>query len=76
MVLNLGDAKLALTELKDAQVKGKRCGMSPSQDNVNEGQNRGSTFLESTYHQCAKTLFKCLQKRDVIIGYGRTARIA
>ena len=76
MVLNLGDAKLALVELKDAQVKGKRCGMSPSQDNVNEGKNRGSAFLESSYHQCAKTVFKCLQKRDVIIGYGRTIGIA
>jgi RNA recognition motif-containing protein len=31
--LNLEDPKRALAELKDAQVKGKRCGVSPSQDN-------------------------------------------
>ena len=34
--VNLEDAKQALTELKDAQVKGKRCGVSPSQDNDND----------------------------------------
>ena len=31
--VNLEDAKHALTELKDAHVKGKHCGVSPSQDN-------------------------------------------
>ena len=34
--VNLEDAKRALVELKDAQVKGKRCGVSPSQDNAND----------------------------------------
>ena len=34
--VNLEDAKRALTELKDAQVKGKCCGVSPSQDNDND----------------------------------------
>ena len=31
--MNLEDAKRALAELKDAQVKGKHRGVSPSQDN-------------------------------------------
>ena len=31
--VNQEDAKQALAELKDAQVKGKHCGVSPSQDN-------------------------------------------
>ena len=31
--VNLEDAKRDLAELKDAQVKGKHCGVSPSQDN-------------------------------------------
>ena len=31
--VNLEDAKWALAKLKDAQVKGKHCGVSPSQDN-------------------------------------------
>ena len=31
--VNMEDAKRALAELKDAQVKGKHCGVSPSQDN-------------------------------------------
>lgn len=108
------DAKRALTELKDTQVKGKRCGVSPSQDNdtlymgnicktwtkdavreklneygienieemalmddpKNEGQNRGFAFLEFTTHQCAMKAFKRLQKRDVVFGCDRTARVA
>ena len=41
-----------------------------------EGQNRGSAFLEFTSHQCAMTTFKCLQKRDVVFGYERTAKVA
>ena len=43
---------------------------------INEGQNCGSAFLESSYHQCAKTVFKCFQKQDVIIGNGRTTGTA
>ena len=31
--VNLEDAKQALAELKDAQVKGKHCGVSQIQDN-------------------------------------------
>ena len=48
---------------------------------INEGQNRdgknhGSVFLEFTSHQCAMTVFKCLQKQDVVFGYERTAKVA
>lgn len=108
------EAKRALTELKDAQVKDKRCGVSPSQDNdtlylgnicktwtkdavreklnefgienleemalmddpKNEGQNRGFAFLEFTTHQCAMEAYKRLQKRDVVLGCERTAKVA
>ena len=41
-----------------------------------EGQNHGSTFLEFTSHQCAMTAYKRLQKRDVVFGYERTAKVA
>ena len=34
--VNLEDAKWALNKLKDAQVKGKCCGVSPIQDNDND----------------------------------------
>ena len=108
------EAKRALTELKDAQVKDKRCGVSPSEDNdtlylgnicktwtkdvvreklnefgienleemalmddpKNEGQNRGFAFLEFTTHQCAMEAYKHLQKRDVVLGCERTAKVA
>lgn len=108
------EAKRALTELKNAQVKDKRCGVSPSQDNntlymgnicktwtkdvvreklneygienieemslmddpKNEGQNRGFAFLEFTNHQCAMTAYKRLQKRDVVLGCDRSAKVA
>jgi len=107
-------AKRALTELKDAQVKDKRCGVSPSQDNdtlylgnicktwtkdavreklkeyeienieemalmddpKNEGQNRGFAFLEFTTHQFAMNAYKRLQKRDVVFGCDRSAKVA
>ena len=41
----------------------------------NVGQNCGSAFLEFTSHQWAMTAFKCLQKRDVVFGYERTAKV-
>ena len=43
---------------------------------INEGKKRGSAFLEFTSHQCAMIVFKCLQKRDIVFGYERTAKVA
>jgi hypothetical protein len=43
---------------------------------INQGKICGSTFLEFTSHQCAMTVFKCLQKQDVVFGYERTAKVA
>ena len=43
---------------------------------INEGKNLGSAFLEFTSHQCAITMFKCLQKQDVVFGYERTTKVA
>ena len=41
-----------------------------------EGQSHGSSFLEFTSHHCVVTVFKCLQKPDVVFGYERVAKVA
>ncbi|XP_057532384.1 uncharacterized protein LOC130810369 isoform X2 [Amaranthus tricolor] len=107
-------AKRAVTELKNPVVKGKQCGVTPSQDsdtlflgnicktwtkeklkeklklygieNVedltlvedsnNEGKNRGFAFLEFSSRSEAMDAFKRLQKRDVLLGVERPAKVS
>lgn len=107
-------AKLAVTQLKNPVVKGKQCGVTPSQDsdtlflgnicktwtkeklkeklklygieNVedltlvedsnNEGKNRGFAFLEFSSRSEAMDAFKRLQKRDVLLGVERPAKVS
>ena len=45
-------------------------------DPKNEGQNCGFAFLEFTTHQRAMEAYKRLQKRDVVLGCERTAKVA
>jgi RNA recognition motif-containing protein len=107
-------AKRACTELKNPQVNGKVCGISPSQDNdtlflgnicktwtkealreklksfsidniedltlvedpENEGMNRGIAFIEFSARSDAMNAYKRLQKRDVVLGTDRTAKVS
>ncbi|URD89723.1 RNA recognition motif containing protein [Musa troglodytarum] len=107
-------AKRAVSELKNPVVRGKQCGVAPSQDsdtlfvgnickswtrehfkeklksygveNVedltlvedtnNAGMNRGFAFLEFSSRSEAMDAYRCLQKRDVVFGVDRTAKIA
>ncbi|XP_055807255.1 heterogeneous nuclear ribonucleoprotein Q-like isoform X2 [Solanum dulcamara] len=107
-------AKRACTELKNPVVNGKKCGVSPSQDNDtlflgnicktwtkealkeklkhygvdniedltlvedtnNEGMNRGFAFLEFSSRSEAMDAFKRLQKRDVVFGVDRPAKVS
>lgn len=107
-------AKRACSELKNPQVKGKVCGVSPSQDNdtlflgnicktwtkdalkerlkhygieniedltlvedsQNEGMNRGFAFLEFSARSDAMSAYKRLQKRDVVFGTDRSAKVS
>ncbi|XP_074575149.1 uncharacterized protein LOC141831646 [Curcuma longa] len=107
-------AKRAVSELKSPVVRGKQCGVAPSQDsdtlfvgnickswtkehfkeklksygveNVedatlvedtnNAGMNRGFAFLEFSSRTEAMDAYKILQKRDVVFGVDRTAKIA
>ncbi|CAN4099489.1 unnamed protein product [Withania somnifera] len=107
-------AKRACTELKNPVVNGKKCGVSPSQDNDtlflgnicktwtkkalkeklkhygvdniedltlvedtnNEGMNRGFAFLEFSSRSDAMDAFKRLQKRDVMFGVDRPAKVS
>ncbi|KAG6492970.1 heterogeneous nuclear ribonucleoprotein Q-like [Zingiber officinale] len=107
-------AKRAVSELKSPVVRGKQCGVAPSQDsdtlfvgnickswtkehfkeklksygveNVedvtlvedtnNAGMNRGFAFLEFSSRTEAMDAYKFLQKRDVVFGVDRTAKIA
>ncbi|KAM3287564.1 heterogeneous nuclear ribonucleoprotein Q isoform X1 [Capsicum chacoense] len=107
-------AKRACTELKNPVVNGKKCGVSPSQDNDtlflgnicktwtkealkeklkhygvdyiedltlvedtnNEGMNRGFAFLEFSSRSEAMDAFKRLQKRDIIFGVDRPAKVS
>ncbi|XP_024016998.1 heterogeneous nuclear ribonucleoprotein Q isoform X1 [Morus notabilis] len=107
-------AKRAVTELKNPVIKGKQCGVTPSQDsdtlflgnicktwskealkeklkhygvnNVedvtlvedsnNDGMNRGFAFLEFSSRSEAMDAFKRLQKRDVVFGVDRPAKVS
>ncbi|KAH9627494.1 hypothetical protein KSS87_006185 [Heliosperma pusillum] len=107
-------AKRAVTELKNPVVKGKQCGVTPSQDsdtlflgnicktwtkeklkemlksygveNIedltlvedsnSEGKNRGFAFLEFPSRSEAMDAFKRLQKRDVLLGIERPAKVS
>eukprot|EP00253_Pinus_taeda_P003994 PITA_03994 len=107
-------AKRACTELKNPQVKGKVCGVSPSEDSdtlflgnicqtwtkealreklksfgidniedltlvedpKNEGMNRGFAFLEFSVRSDAMNAYKRLQKRDVLLGTDKTAKVS
>jgi len=107
-------AKRACTELKNPQVKGKVCGVSPSQDSdtlflgnicktwtkealreklksfgvdniedltlvedpKNEGMNRGFAFMEFSARSDAMNAYKRLQKRDVVLGTDKTAKVS
>lgn len=107
-------AKRAVMELKNPVVKGKQCGVTPSQDsdtlflgnicktwtkeklkeklklygieNIedltlvedsnNEGKNRGFAFLEFSSRSEAMDAFKRLQKRDVLLGVERPAKVS
>lgn len=107
-------AKRAVTELKNPQVKGKLCGVSPSQDNdtlflgnicktwtkealreklksfgidniedltlvedpKSEGMNRGFAFMEFSARSDAMNAYKRLQKRDVVLGTDKTAKVS
>ncbi|KAG6504091.1 hypothetical protein ZIOFF_036419 [Zingiber officinale] len=107
-------AKRAVSDLKTPVVRGKQCGVAPSQDsdtlfvgnickswtkehfkeklksygveNVedvtlvedtnNAGMNRGFAFLEFSSRTEAMDAYKILQKRDVVFGVDRTAKIA
>ncbi|THU44980.1 hypothetical protein C4D60_Mb02t13070 [Musa balbisiana] len=107
-------AKRAVSELKNPVVRGKQCGVAPSQDsdtlfvgNIckswtrehfkeklksygvenmedltlvedtnNAGMNRGFAFLEFSSRSEAMDAYRCLQKRDVVFGVDRTAKIA
>lgn len=107
-------ARRAVTELKNPVVKGKQCGVTPSQDsdtlflgnicktwtkealkeklkhygveNIedltlvedsnNEGMNRGFAFLEFSSRSEAMDAFKRLQKRDVVFGVDRNAKVS
>ncbi|KAH9305218.1 hypothetical protein KI387_009622, partial [Taxus chinensis] len=111
---SVDQAKRACSELKNPQVKGKVCGVSPSQDNdtlflgnvcktwtkdalkerlkhfgieniedltlvedsQNEGMNRGFAFLEFSSRSDAMNAYKRLQKRDVIFGTDRSAKVS
>ncbi|KAK9742730.1 hypothetical protein RND81_03G194000 [Saponaria officinalis] len=106
-------AKRAVSELKNP-VKGKQCGVTPSQDNdtlflgnicktwtkeklkeklksygietieditlvedsISEGKNRGFAFLEFPSRSEAMDAFKRLQKRDVLLGVERPAKVS
>ncbi|WOL07622.1 nucleolin [Canna indica] len=107
-------AKRAVSDLKNPMVRGKQCGVAPSQDsdtlfvgnickswtkehfkeklknygveNVedlvlvedtnNAGMNRGFAFLEFTSRSEAMDAYRRLQKRDVLFGVDRTAKVA
>ncbi|XP_072986874.1 uncharacterized protein [Typha latifolia] len=107
-------AKRAVSEMKNPVVRGKQCGVAPSQDsdsvfvgnicktwtkehlkeklksygveNVedlilvedsnNEGMNRGFAFLEFSSRSEAMDAYRRLQKRDVVFGLDRTAKVA
>ncbi|XP_074263135.1 uncharacterized protein LOC141585953 isoform X2 [Silene latifolia] len=107
-------AKRAVTELKNPVVKGKQCGVTPSQDsdtlflgnicktwtkeklketlksygveNIedltlvedsnSEGKNRGFAFLEFPSRSEAMDAFKRLQKKDVLLGIERPAKVS
>eukprot|EP00253_Pinus_taeda_P025761 PITA_25761 len=111
---SVDQAKRACTELKNPQVKGKVCGVSPSEDSdtlflgnicktwtketlreklksfgidniedltlvkdpKNEEMNRGSAFLEFSARSDAMNAYKRLQKRDVILGTDKTAKVS
>uniref|UniRef100_A0A0C9S532 TSA: Wollemia nobilis Ref_Wollemi_Transcript_13398_3140 transcribed RNA sequence n=1 Tax=Wollemia nobilis TaxID=56998 RepID=A0A0C9S532_9CONI len=111
---SVDQAKRACADLKNPQVKGKICGVSPSQDNdtlfvgnvcktwtkdalkdklkhygieniedltlvedtQNEGMNRGFAFLEFSARADAMNAYKRLQKRDVVFGTDRTAKVS
>ncbi|KAK3433922.1 hypothetical protein EUGRSUZ_D01204 [Eucalyptus grandis] len=107
-------ARRAVTDLRNPVIKGKQCGVTPSQDsdtlflgnicktwtkealkeklkhygveNVedvtlvedgnNEGMNRGFAFLEFSSRSEAMDAFKRLQKRDVLFGVDRPAKVS
>ncbi|KAL9234339.1 hypothetical protein vseg_009222 [Gypsophila vaccaria] len=107
-------AKRAVTELKNPVVKGKQCGVTPSQDSdtlflgnicktwtteklkeklksfgienieditlvedsISEGKNRGFAFLEFPSRTEAMDAFKRLQKKDVLLGVERPAKVS
>ncbi|XP_059633818.1 uncharacterized protein LOC132276422 [Cornus florida] len=46
------------------------------EDSNNEGMNRGFAFLEFYSHSDAMDAFKRLQKRDVVFGVDRTAKVS
>lgn len=107
-------AKRACNDLKNPVVKGKQCGVTPSQDsdtlflgnicktwtqealkaklkhygvdNVedltlvedsnSEGLNRGFAFLEFSSRSDAMDAFKRLQKRDIVFGVDRPAKVS
>ncbi|KAL5560522.1 hypothetical protein UlMin_036733 [Ulmus minor] len=111
---SIEQAKRAVSELRNPVIKGKKCGVTPSQDsdtlflgnickawtkealkeklkhygvdNVedltlvedtnNKGMNRGFAFLEFSSRSDAMDAFKRLQKRDVVFGVDRPAKIS
>ncbi|CAD5175471.1 unnamed protein product [Musa acuminata subsp. malaccensis] len=107
-------ARRAVSELKSPVVRGKQCGVAPSQDSdtlfvgnickswtkehfkeklksygvenmedmtliedtSNAGMNRGFAFLEFSSRAEAMDAYRRLQKRDVVFGVDRTAKVA
>ncbi|KAI4372668.1 hypothetical protein MLD38_010871 [Melastoma candidum] len=107
-------ARKAVAELKNPVIKGKQCGVSPSQDNDtlflgnickswtkealkeklkhygieniedvtlvedsnNLGMNRGFAFLEFSSRPEAMDAFRRLQRREVLFGVDRPARVS